>query len=72
MLITIHHEHLVATLREAYLRGFEVSAEGYNSEYPFSDESRDPEFDKAWVRSRDSTLLTLIAKATTKSGEQPC
>ena len=42
--------------------GFSASAEGYNAENPFSDQSFEPECDKRWVHDRDVMLANVPNK----------
>jgi hypothetical protein len=53
----------IETLKQAYLAGFMASGEGYNGEYPFQDNERNPEDDSAWCQKRDNALRTAIEQA---------
>lgn len=46
-------EILANAFREAYLLGFNASGEGYNGEYPFSDNHSPPESNSDWCKNRD-------------------
>ena len=52
-------------LQAAYLAGFNASAEGYNGEYPYADNSAWPEADSAWVAQRDRNLKGIVSEALT-------
>ena len=52
-------------LQAAYLAGFNASAEGYNGEYPFADNSAWPEADSAWAAQRDLNLKGIVREALT-------
>lgn len=43
-------------MRLAYLAGWNASGEGYNAEYPFGDNDKDPEADAKWVAARDAAI----------------
>ena len=53
-------------MKNAYLYGFNASREGYNAEYPFSDNNWKPECQSDWIEKRDN-VITQILK--TGSGE---
>lgn len=46
-------------MRRGYLAGFKASGEGWNGEYPFSDDGRAPETDTDWIYRRDAVLAVL-------------
>lgn len=48
-----------ALLERVYLAGFLASSEGYNGEYPFSDNNETPTGDTSWVSDRDNYLNAL-------------
>lgn len=48
-----------AALEAAYLAGFNASGEGYNGEYPFGDNSRNPADDSNWCATRDDDIRAL-------------
>lgn len=52
-------------LQAAYLAGFNASAEGYNGEYPYADNSAWPEADSAWRRQRDHNLKEIVSETLT-------
>lgn len=52
-------------LQAAYLAGFNASAEGYNGEYPYADNSAWPEADSAWVAQRDRNIKKIVSEALT-------
>ena len=52
-------------LQAAYLAGFNASAEGYNGEYPYADNSAWPEADSAWVAQRDLNLKGIVSATLT-------
>ena len=52
-------------LQAAYLAGFNASAEGYNGEYPYADNSAWPEADSAWVAQRDRNLKEIVSETLT-------
>jgi hypothetical protein len=52
-------------LQAAYLAGFNASAEGYNGEYPYADNSAWPEADSAWVAQRDRNLKEIVSATLT-------
>ncbi|WP_010508361.1 hypothetical protein [Komagataeibacter europaeus] len=54
-------------LRKGYALGFNMSGEGYNGEYPFQDNGRDPEKDSAWIRDRDDVIRALTDDEGKKS-----
>tara|TARA_R100001594_G_scaffold103823_1_gene138472 strand:+ start:156 stop:587 length:432 start_codon:yes stop_codon:yes gene_type:complete len=66
-------EELHNLLNKAYLMGFNNTCEGYNGEYPFSDNEINPEDDKGWVERRDENINSLVR--TNKEEEEvfnPC
>ena len=56
------NEVLKLALEAAYLAGWNASGEGYNAEYPFGDNARNPEEDAAWVKDRDNSLREALAQ----------
>ena len=69
-MITIDQDTLKYMLEMAYGLGFAASGEGWNAEYPFSDERNDYENDKDWCASRARHIDALTA-AIMKQGGQP-
>ena len=55
-------------LEQAYLAGFNDSAEGYNGEYPFHGAS--PLKDRDWIERRDAYVRTAI-ETETSQGQEP-
>ena len=49
-----------ALVEASYLAGFNSSGEGYNGEYPFQDNSEDPEKDADWLAARSAALAALV------------
>lgn len=47
-------------MRIGYLAGFNASGEGWNGEYPFSDDGKSPLEDADWVGYRDRILAAAI------------
>lgn len=45
-------------VQKAYLMGFNASGEGWNGEYPFGDNNRNPEDDPVWRKAREIALST--------------
>jgi len=59
-------EALKAALEAAYLAGFNDSAEGYNSEYPFGGKDQAPTKDAHWIKGRDNYIKEALAQPTVK------
>ena len=52
----------IELLRAAYLAGFNRTGEGWNAEWPFGHEKRNPEDDANWRERRDEDIMALIAR----------
>lgn len=53
-------EELMRLLKAAFLAGFNVSGEGWNGEYPFSDRGRNPEDDDDFRDARLNALTVIF------------
>jgi len=54
--------NLVQLLNAAYLAGFNDSAEGWNGEYPFSDNNIKLTSHDGWMQDRDKAINKLLSK----------
>lgn len=45
----------------AFLKGFNISGQGWNGEYPFDDQGKDPTADPHWLAARESALKSKEA-----------
>lgn len=61
--LPVQGNDILVMFREAYLAGFDQSGEGYNAEYPFSDQKRDPEKDARWIENRETDLTAILLRS---------
>lgn len=47
-------------LRKAFLAGFNISGEGYNSDYPFDEKDNKPQNNSDWRKKRNSAVNEII------------
>ncbi len=47
-------------LESAYLAGFRAAGEGWNGEYPFQDNGRDPVEDSYWSQKREEYVSAML------------
>jgi len=56
-------------LNDAYLAGFMASGEGWNGEFPFDDQNKNPEDDENWLINRDKNIEKLTKKLQLERGK---
>ena len=49
-------------VKDGYLLGFNVSAEGWNGEYPFGGTNKKPEEDAYWLSRRAEVIERLLGE----------
>ena len=69
--MTTKDEALKQALEKAYLAGFNISGEGYNGEYPFSDHGAHPEQDSGWLVARKEAIYKIIHELA-QPEQEPC
>lgn len=59
---------LIEALQLAFLAGFEISGEGWNGEYPFSDHKETPLDDEHFLERRDVAVAAILRAMEARNG----